>query len=118
MLANDGHRGPTVQRLSARRSDPRGQARRDRERAIAVVAGRDGAARVPRSPAPAHATEKEEPVSEGVETILLETHNFGKTVKFWQQLGYTLQFETDHHSGLLVNKAGGPDLFVAERPPQ
>jgi len=55
-------------------------------------------------------------MTKGVETIVLETHNFGKTVKFWQQLGYTLQFETDHGSGLLVNKSGGPDLFIAERP--
>jgi len=52
----------------------------------------------------------------GVETVVIETHNFGKTVKFWQALGYELQFETDHGSGLLVNKSGGPDLFVAERP--
>jgi hypothetical protein len=55
-------------------------------------------------------------MTRGVETIVLETHNFGKTVKFWQQLGYELTFETDHGSGLLVNKSGGPDLFVAERP--
>ena len=55
-------------------------------------------------------------MTRGVETVMLETHNFGKTVKFWQALGYELQFETDHHSGLLVNKSGGPDLFVAERP--
>jgi hypothetical protein len=55
-------------------------------------------------------------MTKGVETVMLETHNFGKTVKFWQALGYELQFETDHGSGLLVNKAGGPDLFVAERP--
>jgi hypothetical protein len=52
----------------------------------------------------------------GVETIVLETHNFGKTVKFWQQLGYTLEFATDHGSGLLKNESGGPDLFIAERP--
>ena len=39
-----------------------------------------------------------------------------RTVKFWQQLGYELRFETDHGSGLLVNKTGGPDLFISERP--
>jgi hypothetical protein len=55
-------------------------------------------------------------MSEGVETIVLETHNFGKTAKFWQQLGYELTFESDHGSGLLVNKSGGPALFIAERP--
>ena len=52
----------------------------------------------------------------GVETIMLETHNFGKTAKFWQSLGYTLEFETDHGSGLLRSKSGGPNLFIAERP--
>ena len=52
----------------------------------------------------------------GVETIMIETHNFGKTAKFWQALGYTLEFETDHGSGLLRSKNGGPNLFVAERP--
>lgn len=51
----------------------------------------------------------------GVETIMLETHNFGKTAKFWQELGYTLEFETDHGSGLLRHKSG-PNLFIAERP--
>ena len=55
-------------------------------------------------------------MTEGVETIVIETHNFGKTVKFWQELGYELRFETDHGSGLLVNKSGGPSLFIAERP--
>jgi len=52
----------------------------------------------------------------GVETIMLETHNFGKTAKFWEELGYTLEFESDHGSGLRRSKAGGPNLFIAERP--
>ena len=52
----------------------------------------------------------------GVETVMIETHNFGKTAKFWQELGYTLEFETDHGSGLLRSKSGGPNLFIAERP--
>jgi len=45
-----------------------------------------------------------------------ETHNWGKTVALWQQLGFVLQFETDHHSGQLVHPDGGPYVFVAERP--
>lgn len=52
----------------------------------------------------------------GIEGILIETHNWGKTVAFWQALGYELEFETDHHSGQLRHPRGGPYLFVAERP--
>jgi hypothetical protein len=54
--------------------------------------------------------------SEGIEGFLIETHNWGKTVAFWQGLGYELEFETDHHSGQLRHPAGGPYLFIAERP--
>lgn len=52
----------------------------------------------------------------GIDGILIETHNWGKTVAFWQDLGYELEFETDHHSGRLRHPAGGPYIFVAERP--
>ena len=52
--------------------------------------------------------------SEGIEGLYLETRNWGKTVAFWQALGYTLDFETDHHSGQLTHPNGGPYLFVAE----
>lgn len=51
----------------------------------------------------------------GIEGLLVETHNWGKTVAFWQGLGYELEFETDHHSGQLRHPAGGPYVFVAER---
>lgn len=54
--------------------------------------------------------------TEGVEGWLIGTHNWGKTVAFWQGLGYELEFETDHHSGQLRHPAGGPYLFIAERP--
>jgi hypothetical protein len=54
--------------------------------------------------------------SDGIQGLLIETHNWGKTVAFWQALGYELEFETDHHSGQLRHPAGGPYLFVAERP--
>jgi hypothetical protein len=53
--------------------------------------------------------------TKGIDMILIETHNWGKTVAFWKGLGYELEFETDHHSGLLRHPAGGPKLFVAER---
>ena len=51
----------------------------------------------------------------GIEGLLVETHNWGKTVAFWQGLGYALELETDHHSGILRHPKGGPYLFVAER---
>jgi hypothetical protein len=54
--------------------------------------------------------------SNGIEGLLIETHNWGKSVAFWQQLGFTLEFETDHHSGQLRHGAGGPFIFLAERP--
>ena len=54
--------------------------------------------------------------TEGIEGLLIETHNWGKTVAFWKGLGYELEFETDHHSGQLRHPRGGPFLFVAERP--
>lgn len=52
----------------------------------------------------------------GIEGLLIETHNWGKTVAFWKALGYELEFETDHHSGQLRHPNGGPYLFIAERP--
>jgi hypothetical protein len=52
----------------------------------------------------------------GIEGLLIETHNWGKTVAFWKALGFELDFETDHHSGRLRHPRGGPFLFVAERP--
>ena len=54
--------------------------------------------------------------SEGIQGIIFETHNWGKSAAFWQALGYTLDFETDHHSGQLSHPAGGPFLFIVERP--
>ena len=54
--------------------------------------------------------------TDGIQGLLIETHNWGKTVAFWQGLGYVLEFETDHHSGQLRHPAGGPFLFIAERP--
>ncbi len=54
--------------------------------------------------------------TDGIDGILIETHNWGSTVAFWQDLGYELEFETDHHSGRLRHPRGGPYIFVAERP--
>ena len=56
------------------------------------------------------------PTTRGIEGLLIETHNWGKSVAFWQGLGYVLEFETDHNSGQLRHPTGGPYLFIAEVP--
>jgi len=53
--------------------------------------------------------------TDGIEAVYLETHNWGKAAKFFQALGFTLEFATDHSSGLLRN-GPGPYLFIAEVP--
>ena len=47
--------------------------------------------------------------------MFLETHNWGKAAKFFQALGYRLEFATDHNSGQLRN-GDGPYVFIAEVP--
>jgi hypothetical protein len=54
--------------------------------------------------------------TDGIEGVFMETHNWGASVRFFQALGYELDFETDHHSGQLRN-GDGPYLFIAEVPP-
>ncbi|HTV76831.1 MAG TPA: hypothetical protein VMF03_01130 [Steroidobacteraceae bacterium] len=56
--------------------------------------------------------------TEGIDGILIETHHWAKTVAFWQDLGYEIEFESDHHSGRLRHPGGGPYVFIAERPAQ
>lgn len=51
----------------------------------------------------------------GFETIYIETHNWDRSVAFWQALGFRLDFETDHHSGQLV-ASNGTRVFLAEQP--
>ena len=53
--------------------------------------------------------------TEGIEAIFLETHNWGKAAKFFQALGFELEFSTDHNSGQLRN-GSGPYVFIAEIP--
>jgi hypothetical protein len=52
--------------------------------------------------------------TEGIGGFVVETHNWGKAVAFWEDLGFKLEFETDHHSGQLRHPAGGPWVFIAE----
>lgn len=53
--------------------------------------------------------------NEGIEAVFLETHNWGKAAKFFQALGFELEFSTDHNSGQLRN-GEGPYVFIAEVP--
>ncbi|MEV6903794.1 hypothetical protein [Amycolatopsis sp. NPDC051372] len=53
--------------------------------------------------------------TEGIEAAFLETHNWGKAAKFFQSLGFELEFETDHHSGQFRGEQG-PSVFIAEVP--
>ena len=53
--------------------------------------------------------------TEGIEAVFLETHNWGKSAKFFQTLGYEIEFATDHNSGQL-RRGGSPYLFIAEVP--
>ena len=55
--------------------------------------------------------------TDGIGAVHLTTHNWGRTAKFFQDLGFRLDFETDHNSGQLVAN-DGPPLFVAEVPDQ
>jgi hypothetical protein len=54
--------------------------------------------------------------SHGIEGIIVETRNWGRTVAFWQALGYRVEFETGRNSGRLEHPDGGVYLFVVERP--
>ncbi|MGD3108741.1 VOC family protein [Streptomyces sp. YGL11-2] len=53
--------------------------------------------------------------TEGIEAVFLTTHNWGSAAKFFQGLGYELEFTTDHNSGRLRN-GDGPYVFIAEVP--
>lgn len=53
--------------------------------------------------------------TQGIEAVFIETHNWGKSAKFFQALGFELEFDTGHASGQLRN-GDGPYVFVAEIP--
>jgi uncharacterized glyoxalase superfamily protein PhnB len=53
--------------------------------------------------------------TEGIKAVFLTTHNWGRAAKFFQDLGYELEFDTGHSSGQLRN-GDGPYLFIAEVP--
>jgi uncharacterized glyoxalase superfamily protein PhnB len=53
--------------------------------------------------------------TEGIEAVFLTSHNWGKAAKFFQSLGFVLEFDTGHNSGQLRN-GSGPFVFIAEVP--
>ena len=52
---------------------------------------------------------------EGIEAVFLSTHNWGASAKFFQALGFDLEFDTGHSSGQ-VRTGEGPFVFIAEVP--
>jgi uncharacterized glyoxalase superfamily protein PhnB len=53
--------------------------------------------------------------TQGIEAVFLETHNWGTAAKFFQALGFELEFDTGHSSGQLRN-GDGAYVFIAEVP--
>ncbi|NSC25083.1 VOC family protein [Streptomyces albus subsp. chlorinus] len=53
--------------------------------------------------------------TEGVEGVFVETHNWGKTAKFLEALGFKVEFSTEHGSGMLKQDSG-PYFVVNEIP--
>ena len=49
--------------------------------------------------------------SNGIEGLVVETHNWGKSVAFWRELGYDLE-----NSLVLRHPSGGPFVFLVEQP--
>jgi hypothetical protein len=53
--------------------------------------------------------------TDGIEAVFLETHNWGRAAKFFQSLGFGLEFSTDHNSGQLRH-GDGPYVFIVDPP--
>ena len=53
--------------------------------------------------------------TQGIQGIMIETSSWKESKDFWTQLGFNLDFETDHGSGQFSHPDGGPYVFVAER---
>jgi len=55
--------------------------------------------------------------TKGFGHIYIETHNWGRSVAFWEALGFKLEFETDQGSGSLA-ASDGSKIFLAEQSPE
>jgi catechol 2,3-dioxygenase-like lactoylglutathione lyase family enzyme len=51
----------------------------------------------------------------GFDHLYVETHDWAAALTFWQALGFELEYDTGHHSGLLRAAAGGATVFLAEQ---
>ena len=47
--------------------------------------------------------------------MVIETYDWEAGLAFWGALGYEIENDTGHHSGMLRNAAGGPGLFLREQ---
>lgn len=54
---------------------------------------------------------------ERIDYLYLETRNWGKSVKFWQRLGFELVLDLGS-SGRLEPAGGGPGIFLQEVSPE
>jgi len=54
---------------------------------------------------------------DGIEYLYLETRNWGKSVRFWQALGFELVLDLGH-SGRLEPSGGGCGVFLQEVSPE
>ncbi len=54
---------------------------------------------------------------ERIDYVYLETRNWGKSVKFWQRLGFELVLDLGT-SGRLDPPGGGPGIFLEEVSPE
>ena len=52
--------------------------------------------------------------TQGIGLLYLETHNWEQSARSGRSLGFKLEFETDHHSGVLVAE-NGTRIFLAEQ---
>ena len=52
--------------------------------------------------------------AQGIGLLYLETHDWEQSVAFWQDLGFKVEVETDHRSGVLVAE-NGTRVFLAEQ---
>ena len=49
--------------------------------------------------------------SNGIDGLIVDTHNWGKAVAFWSELGYELE-----DSLVLRHPSGGPFIYLIEQP--
>ena len=51
----------------------------------------------------------------GIDHMVIETYDWEAGLAFWGGLGYEIEHDTGHRSGMLRNPAGGPGLFLREQ---